>query len=52
MGRGDMERCEVSDLRMMGHSKDISLPEPTLKEEKAADEKLTSISQAINAVAV
>jgi ferritin-like metal-binding protein YciE len=35
--------------RLMGHNEDVSLLESTLKEEKAADEKLTSISVETNA---
>jgi ferritin-like metal-binding protein YciE len=35
--------------QLMGHNEDVSLLEATLKEEKAADEKLTSISVEANA---
>lgn len=34
--------------RLMGHTEDVSLLESTLKEEKAADEKLTGISVEAN----
>jgi ferritin-like metal-binding protein YciE len=36
----------------MGHTEDVQLFESTLREEKAADEKLTGIAKIINAVAV
>lgn len=36
---------------LMGHRDDVSQLEATLKEEKAADEKLTSVSRPANAVA-
>jgi ferritin-like metal-binding protein YciE len=36
---------------VMGHAEDIQLLESTLREEKAADEKLTQISKTTNAVA-
>jgi len=35
--------------QLMGHNQDVSLLEATLKEEKAADEKLTRISVQANA---
>jgi ferritin-like metal-binding protein YciE len=37
--------------QLMGHKEDVSLLESTLKEEKAADEKLTGISVEVNAMA-
>ena len=35
--------------QLMGHNEDVALLESTLKEEKAADEKLTRISAQANA---
>jgi ferritin-like metal-binding protein YciE len=37
--------------QLMGHNEDVALLESTLKEEKAADEKLTRISTQVNAMA-
>jgi ferritin-like metal-binding protein YciE len=36
---------------MMGHTRDVPLLNTTLNEEKAADEKLTNIAHAANAMA-
>jgi len=36
---------------VMGHLEDVQLLEKTLEEEKATDEKLTEVSQQVNAMA-